>query len=489
MNKKRRTLFSLFFIALFSISAYSLFIHQEKIVQNHLPIISTEYSSLHSLTIQKNLIGHNPIAIKNNTDFMAQAKVEGWSGNGSQENPYIIQGLTIHSSGVLIKIENTDSFFIIRNNILRGQIIEPIWAIEGAGIVLQKVTNGIIENNTIWDAAAGIFFRYSSNNTISNNVITNNEYGGIRVESCHNNTISGNVISDNGKSDQFSSSICGIFLKQSSSISIFNNSIQNNNQYGINLYLSTNNTIIRNDIGPHRFAAIDMVSDIMIPITQYTYVSSYYNIISKNILYGNIWGIGIRGSDNIISNNIMYNNEVGLYLGLYNFEMPQVETSVTLKASKINISGNFISNSSLGIVLANSEENDIVNNSMYNCTNYGIKILHPSSNNLVSMNDLISNNIAGTSQAFDNGSSNNFLKNHWYEWIGPDSDNNNIVDNPYSIAGESANTDPSPLVHPVNPNSPTGIKAPTSKSSPAWTFIVALAACFVKITLKREDSS
>ncbi|MHA2244735.1 MAG: right-handed parallel beta-helix repeat-containing protein [Candidatus Hodarchaeales archaeon] len=489
MNKRMSSNFCIFIFLLLGISVHSLINQQSNIIHNQLISNSKGNLIIRSLSLKKKFIENNPISIENNTDFMTQAKVKGWSGNGSQETPYIIQGLNIHSSGVLIKIENTDLFFIIRSNMLQGQVIEPIWAIEGAGIVLRNVANGFIDNNTIWNAAAGIFLRYSSNNTISNNVIKNNEYGGIRVESSFNTTISSNLIYDNGKSDQFSSSICGIFLKISSENSIFNNTIHNNNQYGINLYLSSNNSITKNNIGSHRFAAIDMVSDVMIPISQYTYDSSYNNIISKNILFGNKWGIGIRGCDNVISDNIIFNNNIGLYLGLYNFEMPQVGTIVTLKASKITVSGNFISNSSSGIVLANSEEITLLNNTIFNCTNYGIKIPHPSSNNLVSMNDFISNNIAGTSQAFDNGSSNNFLKNYWYEWVTPDSDSNNIVDNPYFIAGDSDNTDPSPLVHPTNPNSPTNITAPTSKSSPAWTFIITLIAYFFIFTLKSGENN
>ena len=122
--------------------------------------------------------------------------------------------------------------------------------------------------------------------------------------------VSSNLIHNSGLSDQFSSSICGIFLKLATNNTIFNNTILDNNQYGINLYLSSNNSIIENEIGPHIYAAIDMVSDIMIPISQYKFDSSHNNIISNNVIYGNNWGIGIRGSENVISDNIIYNNNI-----------------------------------------------------------------------------------------------------------------------------------------------------------------------------------
>ncbi len=370
----------------------------------------------------------------------------------------------------------------MKYNSLEGHMTEPIWAIEGSGIVFWNVTNGIIVNNTIWNAAAGIFLRFSSNNIISNNIIENNEYGGIRMHSSSNNTISNNIISDNGKTDQFSSSICGIFLKQSPNNTINNNIINNNNQYGINLYMSSNNFVSNNRIDDHLFAAIDMVNDDM---SQYSFVSSYNNTFSKNTLSGSKWGIGIRGSDNVISENIIFNNKIGIYLGLYNYEMYLVGTIISINANKINVSDNIISNNSSGVVLANSLEISILNNTIYNNTNYGIRIDPPSEDNLIKRNDFITNNLDGISQAFDNGSSNIFLNNYWYEWTSPDSDGDNIVDKPYSIAGDIQNTDPFPLIYPFNPNSPTDITLPLPKSSPGWNFAILWLVFVTVIALRK----
>jgi parallel beta-helix repeat protein len=167
--------------------------------------------------------------------------------------------------------------------------------------------------------------------------------------------------------------------------------------------------------------------------------------------------------------------------------MPYSGTVVTLKACEILISGNFIFNNTEGIILANSEEISITNNSLYNCEEYGLSILHPSSSNIVSWNDFIANNLPGTSQAFDNGSSNEFLKNYWYEWLTPDSDNDSIVDKPYPIAGNSDNTDSSPLIHPTNPNSPKDVTAPKSDSSPSWSLLLAMIGICMLYSQRRNS--
>ena len=41
---------------------------------------------------------HDPIFIRNNTDLVYQASLNGWNGNGSESNPYVIEGLNITSS-------------------------------------------------------------------------------------------------------------------------------------------------------------------------------------------------------------------------------------------------------------------------------------------------------------------------------------------------------------------------------------------------------
>ncbi len=119
MNRNLIAYFFLSTFLLFGIIVHSLDDNQEpttslsNMTQCQLtPISRMNFRKLSSSSINQ-YITHKPISIENNTDFITQAKNEGWKGSGSQENPYIIQGFHIYTSGVSIKIENTDLFFIL----------------------------------------------------------------------------------------------------------------------------------------------------------------------------------------------------------------------------------------------------------------------------------------------------------------------------------------------------------------------------------------
>ena len=51
-------------------------------------------------------IEHDPINIISDADFMAQATLEAWTGNGTSSNPYLIDGYNITHRGYNIRIEN-----------------------------------------------------------------------------------------------------------------------------------------------------------------------------------------------------------------------------------------------------------------------------------------------------------------------------------------------------------------------------------------------
>ena len=42
-------------------------------------------------------VSHNPILIDGNPDFLSQASVESWLGNGSSTNPIIISNLELNT--------------------------------------------------------------------------------------------------------------------------------------------------------------------------------------------------------------------------------------------------------------------------------------------------------------------------------------------------------------------------------------------------------
>ncbi len=116
---------------------------------------------------------NDTIFVDGNNMFANNASSEGWIGNGTYVNPYIIENYEINASirhG--IEIRNTDVYFIIRN----------VTVIDGRsnynhGFYFNNVTNGELINNTSNNNIAGFLLRNSNNNTFTGNLATNSLHG------------------------------------------------------------------------------------------------------------------------------------------------------------------------------------------------------------------------------------------------------------------------------------------------------------------------
>lgn len=154
---------------------------------------------------------HDPISIDGNDDFVAQASNEGWTGDGTVGNPYIIEGYDINASSTNgVDIRNADVYFIIRN---------------------CKIHN---------NSDGGIYFQAVENATVSNNLISDNLYG-VFLNSSHNNCFDGNVIRNSTNGD-------GISMDNSTGNELKNNTIESNKYTGIGLWGCSNNLIYHNNL-------------------------------------------------------------------------------------------------------------------------------------------------------------------------------------------------------------------------------------------------
>ena len=118
------------------------------------------------------------------------------TGNGSADNPYILENITINAGGVdnCILVEDTNEHFIIRNCTLNfsGTIIDA-----NAGVNLNNVQNGTIERNYFFDHIKyAIIVQYGCLNIkIQHNHIKNSSGAGIRYyQECNNTLIYNNTI-------------------------------------------------------------------------------------------------------------------------------------------------------------------------------------------------------------------------------------------------------------------------------------------------------
>lgn len=122
-----------------------------------------------------------PIRINGNSGFTVSNGVI--AGNGSQTNPYIIEGWEINGSGYGfgIYIGNTTDYFIIRNCYLHHASGNPGEFTKNSGIFLYNAINGKIENATISSNGIGIYAVFSSGCTIISNAVSQCTETGLQI--------------------------------------------------------------------------------------------------------------------------------------------------------------------------------------------------------------------------------------------------------------------------------------------------------------------
>lgn len=252
---------------------------------------------------------HGPIAIDGNANFSDTALAEGWSGDGSAQDPYIIENYDITmgpTPEASISITNTRANYTIQGCNLIGPAATPSY-----GIHLENSTNGIILNNQITNFdrglnvtggskyvvvtgnnisynSWGIWWEDSDNLTITQNLCSHNFFTGIDILSSNAGTISGNNCSGNGdhgihmgswsKSHILTDNICsknansGIRL-QAAIENIFENNTSNENNVGIWTTASNDNFIQWNIFANN---TSNVITDGTTPVVwDYNYWSDY----------------------------------------------------------------------------------------------------------------------------------------------------------------------------------------------------------------------
>ncbi|MHA2249685.1 MAG: right-handed parallel beta-helix repeat-containing protein [Candidatus Kariarchaeaceae archaeon] len=264
MKSKKIALISLLIITLLNLS------HQQ--IQANNQITGTlEFNSDSAITITSN-------------DGFGEIATE---GDGSRDNPWILENLNITSGSVLISISNTDQFFTIRNSNLQGG---------ENGIRLNNVQNGFITNNFIWgNGENGITGIDSSNILIQDNELNNN--GGTACES----------ILDLARIALDSHAGSGVFFDPSSNIHIIGNRIHDNALYGIILDTVTEGAITGNSISSNGLdSCIPIHGGHGVELLNSQAVEISYN----NITFNHQYGLNLNGTSNanIIKLNNFINN-------------------------------------------------------------------------------------------------------------------------------------------------------------------------------------
>ncbi len=211
---------------------------------------SDQVNNLENQSIPKlseTYIQHEPISISSIQDLISQ----GWPGEGTPSDPFIISGLNITAEGFGISISNVNAHILINDCLFIPSIDYD------TGIRLNNSANCQINNSVFINLYTGISIRYSNYSNISNSLFISND----------NDVVVFNVISCNIFDSTFTSSDASIILFSSSSCHFSNNEFFNVSSIMLSLYL--NNSTIEN---------------------------------SRSI--GATYGISLYTSDNVVINNI-----------------------------------------------------------------------------------------------------------------------------------------------------------------------------------------
>lgn len=252
------------------------------------------------------------LTINGNVDLANQAIAKGWSGDGSAEDPYIIEDYYYNlatTHGFLINIENTDKYLIIRNCYAHAPMAGLVQTDGGFKFVNVKNVQFLDckEVGSPYYLMIDGFPTYSAlilenceNFTIDNFTVENfhNDafhptYVGIKLENCQNINITNSNIE----------SSFPIFSTFSTNLFIDNNVMQAsgntpypNCNHGVSIYfMMTNNSLISNNIILNYLIAGIVISN------------SFNNTIIENNLYSNY------STKKIDDNNPSENRYLSLY--------------------------------------------------------------------------------------------------------------------------------------------------------------------------------
>ncbi|MHA2425974.1 MAG: right-handed parallel beta-helix repeat-containing protein, partial [Candidatus Thorarchaeota archaeon] len=191
----------------------------------------------------------SPVSISSDEDFESQ----GWPGDGSEMNPFVISGLNITSPSTCISITSTSFFVIIEDCYLRVTRYDRSFGINlsnlsyalirnnmlvDCGIYLTDADGSIVENNQIERGRNyGISLQDSSHVQLKQNIISSATSFGIKTDSSLDCSVSGNIISD---------CISGISVNDQHDSTFTFNHISETSSYGIAINSGTNNVLVGN---------------------------------------------------------------------------------------------------------------------------------------------------------------------------------------------------------------------------------------------------
>ena len=354
------------------------------VIHEELPSIKPR-ENLRQMTTSNSYTVHGRIVIDSDADFTTQ----GWPGNGSSENPFVIEGLFITLDIPCISISDTTMYFEVRNCRITSSSLSDRYGIE-----IENVANGSIKDCIIDKHIGGITLVDSVFCNLSSNIAIDNRYFGFKLDNSNNCTLRNNTAT--GSSN-------GITFIFSDNCTMSNNTIVSNTYTGISIISSKSCVIANNTFNDNGLTLsgndvshwFHRVSGNIVNNKPLGYIVNHTNTAIDCAQYGQV--ILVNCSDSTITNGVFTNTSVGIDLAY---------------GSNCTISHNTANdNSKAGFLLQYSINCTLKENTVsYN--NYGFYLF--SSDSCKLMNNIASFNTYGVSLEYSDFStlSSNFLSNN-----------------------------------------------------------------------------
>ena len=176
-----RLLFAVTFLLLFVVLSSAATESRQPVAANSMEAKTDPWMALAAHT------PHSRISINSDGDFALQASSEGWAGNGTESDPYIIEGYIISGDQSCISISSTYAHFVIRDCIL--ETISGGWDF---GISLSHAHDGVVDSCLIRGKYLGIAAWTVYDCVFVNNTIYDTDIA-LNIDSCRNCTVDSNT--------------------------------------------------------------------------------------------------------------------------------------------------------------------------------------------------------------------------------------------------------------------------------------------------------
>ncbi|MFP3872406.1 MAG: NosD domain-containing protein [Candidatus Aenigmatarchaeota archaeon] len=302
----------------------------------------------------------DPIEIEGDDDLEEKAEENDWEGDGTEDDPYLIEWYNIDGGGKrsAIHIEDVQDHFVVRNNQLYNANRTTDEDIGNSGVYLQETENGRIEGNELRRNSYGIRLDSSDENIVVDNTAINN-HAGIYVTDSEGNEIDQNNVSKY----HYPVYGQGISIEDSPAQKISNNHGVNNEE---GLFQTSSDESLLQD---NNFS----YSDVGIQIED-----SSGNELRKNHLFMDYRGLYLRSStDSEMIENDIRKNTYGIYM---------------TSSDKNNVTENLLKGNYYGLRVSHSKENEVEDNRVVKSMSFGIYLFSSEAQQL-SGNELVDNSL------------------------------------------------------------------------------------------------